>query len=327
MKQKSRILLCLLCLFLLTSCAAAANPLTRAQSTPVPGLPAPEHAMTPPAETAESMEIMLFFRYQQTGLLACETRSIQVPRDESTELTVVRQLLAGPQASHEDLVRLFPHNTTVTDVTATEDTLMVTLSEGLLNDGLPATWAEDAAWKNEAPLRRKLAIQSLVATLTENFSYPYVQIFIAHEQAANVSTRLDASYFLDGRTGPTEKLCRDETLLMTMQNTALHVLEAWYQRDYERLYQFTATAQANDQRPFYQDFAQELDGCVPLVAYTASAGHAPAGSDRATLTLNLTCVLDGQETELPALPLRLIREEGIWRVPYSELKRLMLRSH
>ena len=327
MKRKTRMLTCLLCLFLLTSCAAAANPLTRAQSTPVPGLPTPEHAISSPTETADTMEITLFFRYQQTGLLACETRTIQVPKDESTELAVVRQLLAGPQASHADLVRLFPHNTTVVNVTPTEDTLMVTLSEGLLNDGLPANWADDPAWKNEAPLRRKLALQSLVATLTENFSYPYVQVFITREQASNVSTRLDASYFLNGLTGPTEKLFRDESLLMTMQNTALHLLDAWYQRDYERLYQLTAKAQPSDQRPFYQEFATELDGCMPLVSYTASAGHAPAGSDRATLILNLTCVLDGRETELPALPLRLVQEEGIWRVPYSELKRLMLRSY
>ena len=150
MKRKTRMLTCLLSLFLLTSCAAAANPLTRAQSTPVPGLPMPEHVLSSPAETADTMEITLFFRYQQTGLLACETRTIQVPNDESTELAVVRQLLAGPQASHADLVRLFPHNTTVVNVTSTEDTLMVTLSEGLLNDGLPADWADDPAWKKRS---------------------------------------------------------------------------------------------------------------------------------------------------------------------------------
>lgn len=325
--MKRKLFVVLLSLFLLSSCAMAANPLIHAQSTPVPGLPAPDLAAEPAAETAEQMDIQLFFRYQQTGLLACETRTITVPKDESAELAVIRQLLAGPQAAHADLVRLFPHNTNVTSVTATEDTLMVTLSEGLLNDGLPEGWAEDPAWQTEAPLRRQLTLQSLVATLTENFSYPYVQVFIAHEQASNVSTRLDASYFLDGRTGPTEKLNRDESVLMTMQNTALHLLDAWYRRDYEQLYQFTAIAQPTDERPFYQDFVLELDACAPLVSYTASAGHSPAGSDQATLTLDLTCLVENRETLLSSIPLRLVREEGIWRVPYSELKRLMLRTN
>ena len=314
-------------LFLLTSCAAAANPLTQAQSTPVPGLPELNHAALLPPEAPEQMEITLFFRYQQTSLLACETRTIAIPKDENAELAVIRQLLAGPEASHAELVRLFPHNTTVTEVSASDDTLMVTLSEGLLNDGLPEDWEADPAWVKEAPLRRKLTMQSLVATLTENFSYPYVQVFIAHEQASNVSTRLDASYFLDGRTGPADLLLRDESLLMTMQNTALHLLEAWYQRDYELLYHLTAIAQPNDERPFYQTFVQELDAGVPLLTYAASAGHAPQGSDRATIILDLTCLLDQREAVLPSLPLRLVREEGIWRVPYSELKRLMLRTH
>jgi len=327
MKRKGLVLLCLLSLFLLTACAMAANPLLQAQSTPVPGLPEPVHAIAAPQEQAEQMDITLFFRYQQSGLLACETRTIQVPKDESAELTVVRQLLAGPQASHTDLERLFPHNTTVVAVTPSDDTLMVTLSEGLLNDGIPADWASDPAWKNEAPLRRKLTIQSLVATLTENFSYPYVQVFLAHEQTSHVSTRLDSAYFLDGQNGPTERMYRDETLLLTMQNTALTILDAWYRRDYELLYQFVATTQPSDERPTYQAFVSELDGCASLLLFSASAGHVPAGGDRATLTLNLTCMQDNREIHFPSLPFRLVREEGIWKVPYSELQRLMLRSN
>ncbi|MBP3648361.1 MAG: GerMN domain-containing protein [Clostridia bacterium] len=325
--MKRIICLCLLCIALLTSCAAEVNPLTKAQSTPVPGLPIPNSAASIPVATNDQMNIELFFRYQQTGLLACETRTIAVPKDESAELAVIRQLLAGPQASHEDLVRLFPHNTSVIEVFAADDTLMVTLSEGLLNDGLPANWAEDPVWIKEAPLRRQLTIQSLVATLTENFPYPYVQIFLAHEQTSNVSTRLDNAYFLDGRTGPSQRLMRDESCLMTMQNTALHLLEAWYQRDYERLYQFTAISQSNDHRPFYQEFASELDSCMSLSAYRASAGHSPAGSDSATVVLELTCMQGSHEYVFPSFPLRLVREDGIWKVPYSELKRLMLRSN
>lgn len=327
MKQKKLILLCLLSLFLLTSCAMAANPLTRAQSTPVPGLPAPDLTVTNTDEQSDQMDICLFFRYQQSGLLACETRRITVPKDESAELAVLRQLLSGPQASHTDLVRLFPHGTTVTDVTATDDTLLITLSDGLLNDGIPANWADDPNWKNEAPLRRMLTLQSLVATMTENFSYPYVQIFIAHEQASNVSTRLDSSYWLDGSSGPSERLYRDESLLMTMQNTALHLLDAWYRRDYEQLYQFTALSLADDERPFYQDFVRELDSCLPLTAYTVSAGHSPAGSNRATLTMDITCMLDNREVQFPSVVLRLVQEDGIWRIPYSDLKRLMLRTY
>ena len=322
MKPWYRFLVCLPVILLFATCALAADP-TPSTSDQQPSV----YAVQAPVESAQQMELTLFFRYQQSELLACETRSVSIPKDESPEMTAVRQLLSGPQASNTDLVRLFPHNTAVISVTSTEDTLMVTLSEDLLNDGLPANWMDDPLWKNEAPLRRELTIQSLVATLTENFSYPYVQVFIAPEQTANVSTRLDHSYFLKGKNGPTERMYRNEELLLTMQNTMLTILDAWYRRDYEMLYQFTAIRQPDDARPSYQVFISELDPCASLLSFEASAGHSPAGGRRATLTLNVSCLLKNQEIHHPSIPFHLVLEEGIWKAPYTELRQLMLQSN
>ncbi len=315
----------MLALLLLPSCTAAVNPLAKAEATPVPGLLMTVHSATASDELATQMDMTLFFRYQQTDMLACETRTISVAKDESAELATVRQLLSGPRASHAGMSRLFPHNTAVTDVTASGDTLFITLSEGLLNDGIPANWQEDPLWRSEAPLRRTLTIQSLVATITENFPYPYVQVLIAHDKAANVSTRLDLSYFLDGRSGLEERLSRDESHLLTMQNTALMLLEAWQSRDYERLYLFTAASLPDDARPLYQDFLTSLDPSAALIDYAASGGHASADNRQATVALNMTYLADGQEVHMPAYPLRLVREDDVWKIPYSQLQRLMLR--
>lgn len=325
MKKFFKLLLCFALLLLVTSCAAVTSPLRKAETTPVPGLPMELHAASAPEDRANRQEITLFFRYQQTGLLAAETRSIMVPLDESLELTTVRQLLAGPQASHTELTRLFPHGTAVVDVTPSGDTLQITLTENLENDGIPADWKEDPAWREEAPLRRRLAIQSLVATMTENFHYPYVQIFIARDQATGISTRLNSSYFLDGRTGPEERLSRDESLLLNMHNTADVLLRAWQERDYPLLYQFTADL-PDIPRPAYDDFAEQLSGCVSVVSYEAGAGHNAPGRSQATVTLALECKADGQTLQYPAYPLRLVRNGGIWKVSFADLKRLMLQQ-
>ncbi len=322
MKKHFLLLGCLLLLLTLTGCAAAANPLERAEATPVPGLPMTLHAAEAPLENAEKMEITLFFRYQQTGMLGSETRTIAVPRDESPEMATVRQLLTGPQASHTDLTRLFSHNTSVLNVTPSGDTLFITLSEDLLSDSIPSEWAQDPVWKLEAPLRRKLTMQSLVATITENFSYPYVQVMVSYKQTTDVSTRLDNSYFLDGRSGLSERMTRDESLLLTMQNTALTLLRAWQLKDFEQLYRFTA---ADDTLlPGYDEFVKTLDECALLTAFSASAGH--ASNRHATVTLNLSYRVDGQDCSCPAYPLRLVREDEIWKIPYQELQRLMLRN-
>lgn len=324
MKRKWLVLLGLLSLFLLSACAAATNPLTQAMSTPIPGIPKTEPISANPAEQTNQLEINLFFRYQQTGLLACETRTINIPKEESAEETVIQQLLAGPQASHTDLRRLFPHNTILVDTTVSGDILMVTLNEALLNDGIPDNWSDDPAWRTEAPLRRKLTIQSLVATITENFSYSYVQVFLVSDQASHVSTRLDSAYFLAGSSGPAELLYRDESLLMTMQNATLTILDAWYRRDYPLLYELTLSNAKSDVRPAYETFVGELDSGLSLTSFTASSGHSPVGSNRATVIAGLTCQNGTQEIIRSSIPIRLICEDGIWKVPYSELQRLML---
>lgn len=316
-----KLCLLLLCCLLLTGCASVGNPLEQAEATPVPCLPMTLHSAEAPLDNADKMEITLFYRYQESGMLGSETRSITVPKDESPEMVTVRQLLAGPQASHTDLTRLFPHNTSVVNVTAGEDTLYITLSEDLLSDAVPQQWQDDPAWQQEAPLRRKLTMQSLAATMTENFSYPYIQVLISYNRSTSVSMRLENSYFLDGRTGLADRLTRDERLLLTMQNTALTILKAWQERDYELLYRFTVAE--HDEMPAYADFVEQLDSCAMLTDYSASAGHVAAGSRRATVTLDLTYRQDGQEQRCAAYPLWLDREDNIWKISYESLLRLM----
>lgn len=323
MKKALFFLLCLLMMFLLTACALAADPLIRAQSTPVPGLPMTPHAATPSDETAVQTEVTLFFRYHQSDKLASETRTLSVLRNESAELVTVRELLRGPDATHTDLTRLFPHTVSVVNVSPSGDTLFITLNDALLEDGIPERWQNDPLWKLEAPLRRKLTMQSLAATITENFAYPYIQILISDDGYPDASTRLDASYFLDGRSGLMERLVRDESCLLTLQNTALTILDAWQRHDFDMLYQFTAAGAEYD-RPVYQVFVDTLKNCAALESYEASSGHNVGGSSKATVTLKFTCGIDGQSLYSEAYPLRLICEDGIWKISYAELKRLML---
>ncbi len=325
MKRIFLLLLCCSFLMLLTACAAVTNPLHKAEPTPVPGLPMELHAASAPEDRANRQEITLFYRYQQTGLLASETRSILVPLDESIELTTVRELLAGPQASHTELTRLFPHGTSVTGVTASGDTLLITLTEGVENDGIPDNWKEDPVWRTEGPLRRKLVMQSLVATMTENFPYSYIQVFFTRDPASGISTRLDSSYFLDGRSGPEERLTRDETLLLNMHNTADVLLSAWQERDYSLLYQFTAD-QASDPRPTYDEFVRQLNECASVVSFRSGSGHSAQSSSQATVTVELEYRIDGQTGLHPAYPLRLVRSGGVWKVAFTDLKRLMLQQ-
>jgi hypothetical protein len=116
-------------------------------------------------------------------------------------------------------------------------------------------------------------------------------------------------------------MTRDEDVLPTMQNTANTLLLAWQLRDFELLYQMTLA----DDRPAYSEFVNRLKDCALLTGYTASAGH--SSGSRATVTLALNYRVEDDECRCPAEPLRLWYENGIWKIAYNELQRLMLREN
>lgn len=310
---------------LLCGCSAAGNPLVKAEATPVPGLSMALHAAAASGSNADELCATLYFRYMDQPMLAGESRALTVPRDESAELALINALLEGPSAGHLELTRLFPETVRVESVAARDGLLFVTFNQALLtDDGVPANWRQDAAWAAEAPRLRLLTIQSLVASITESFPYTGVQIMISGQEDGQAGQRLDNSYFLSGQGGLSDPQLRNEALLLTPQNTVQCLLRAWQQRDYDTLYAYTAASGANGEpRPLYEGFALALDACPTLTAYSVSAGSVSHDGASAVLTVSLSLSKEGAPVEIPAYPLRLDRENGVWKIGYDTLSSLM----
>ena len=83
------VLLAALC-GLLCSCTRAANPLVQAEATPLPGVEQRLHAATAAEDNAASWDVVLYFRYLDYSMLAGESRTLTVRKDESSEAALVR---------------------------------------------------------------------------------------------------------------------------------------------------------------------------------------------------------------------------------------------
>ncbi len=316
MKRGLALVLLLMIAALCGGCATrAVHPLARAEATPVPGLSMELHAASASADNVDQIPVTLYFRYQDEPMLASERRVLTVRRDESTELAIVRALAEGPSAGHSELTRLLPEGAAAASALSRGELLYVTFSGTLTEDEIPADWAEDPAWREEAPLRRRLALQSVVASLTESFAYTGVQVMLG-------DARLDRSYFLEGRSGPSEPLTRDESLLLTPINVAGRVLEAWRQRDTQALWRYVADAD----RPAYEAAAARLDRCAALIQGAASGGSVAEDGQTAVVTLAISGLSQGREWAAAAYPLRLRREYGVWKIAYESLVTLMDRE-
>lgn len=275
------------------------------------------------ASTAElspdSRTVTLYFRYEDSDYLAPEQREIQLKRNESLEKAVAEALIQGPDASNLALSPLFPPGTEVLAATVQGDTLFITFSEAFL--GRYADEASDTA-SSEWTLRRQLCLQSLAASLTEEGLCAQVQVLVDHSTAQSASVRLQAGFL--NRTNDDALLppvTRDESCLLTPCNTAALILQAWKAQDWPSLYDLTAregetaeAARAGEQIAFDAFSAARM-----LTDFSLSPGTVSFDGQRAVLTVSLETV----DQTVRGYPLILLREEGIWKMDYTRLIKMM----
>jgi len=315
--MKKKLLLLLLCCSLVLGGCMAAPPdsLIRTDADPSaligaqdPGLP---HG---------PQQVSLYFRYQDTAYLAPEQRMIAVGLNESLEMALVQALVEGPSATQSDLVPLFPAGTEVLSVTGSGDTLFVSFNEALLDrySDEPKDLS-GGQWRVEAPLRRRLCMDSLTATLTAAGLCTRVEVLVHRKDVQQHSMRLSKDYFLTGEEGLLDPLTRREDSLLTPHNAAGLLLRAWMTQDWERLYTMTA----GEGRPGEQGTIHAFSAARTLVGYTLSPGEVSPDGKSAILSVDMVLRGSGEDVAIAAYPVLLTRQDGIWKMDYSRLLAMM----
>ena len=315
-----RAALLILCAVLLCGCTAT-PPDTLMRSDPADSalISADTRALTP-----DAWEATLYFRYKDTAYLVPEKATLSVQRNESAEKALVQALLDGPGATASALAPLFPPGTEVLAVSRQGDTLFVTFNEALL--GRYGDEPGDAAagkWKTEGPLRRKLCLDALTATLTEAGLCAQVQVLVYRGGGQATSMRLHAGFFTRGADETLlPPLTRDEESLWTPHNAASALLNAWMTQNWAALYDFTLREGAAA-RPGEQTAAEAFAGARVLTGFAVSAGNVSLDGQTAVLTADLTLRGEGGDVTRGGYPLRLRREAGIWKIDYAALTAMM----
>ncbi|MBR3017745.1 MAG: GerMN domain-containing protein [Clostridia bacterium] len=266
----------------------------------------------------EEKPVALYYRYQDSSFLASEQRMVTVQRNENPEKAIVRTLIGGPL--NAELTPLFPAGSEVVDTSIQGRTLFITMNEAFL--GRYADEPGDissGSWKTEGPLRRRLCLNSLAATMTEAGLCDRVQVLVQRDISGQAeSMRLQAG-FLD-RSGNTDLLppiVRSEQMLLTPHNTADSVLSAWLRQDWDGLTLFFV--HAPDEQSVFDGFG--VSGA--LLSYKLSSGSVAFDGQSAVLTADLTLRGETGDAVITGYPLRLIREDGLWKMDYEALLAMM----
>ena len=316
--MKKRIsLLLLLCCLLLSGCTR--DPLAPIAAPSVNSIPAPVVSGLP----EQSDLATLWFRYGAEPLLAPETRVITHSRAEGHALAIMQALIDGPGASSNGLDGLFPQGTQVISCTQSGDIMFVMLSKHIMNGYAdePAAWRDDPYWAAEVPLRRELAMQSIAATLTENCTVDTVVILVEH--SGSDTLRLRQSYYMEDSDALAEPLTRNESLLLSPARTAEVILQCWQEGDFARLYHYVAAIDpaVGISRPEESEFLTLMADMPRLLHARAEGGSVSLDGKTAVFTVSGVWLDEGNETPFNGMVLRLTREQGVWRISLSQLRR------
>ena len=285
-----------------------------------------ESSQAAPEQRAEEMrEVVVYYRFGNTRWLSPVRMQIDLRREDTIATTLVRQLIAGPEVTMAHLSGLFPPGTRLISVLSDGTTAFVTLNRAFLDrpDNAPADWEDNEFWQKEATLRRAMALQSIVLSLTEEGQTQRVQLFVADEDD-EIGRRLPLAWFDSSVTDPEVFLgaCgRDESICLTAHNTLSVILGAWQQHDWTTLSLFLRGA-------ISEKFAVEMEEQgIELLAYSVSPGNISLDGQKATLVVDGKIRTGSGETiEIERESVLLVRSETSWQMDVDALNHLMVRD-
>lgn len=248
----------------------------------------------------------LYFRYAGTSLLRQESRQIETLPNVSREKALVEALLEGSAEPGRSL--LFPEKTRVISTQTQGNVLYVTFSEDLYG-----SYADDGISIEDAILRRRLALAALAATLTENGDFREIQVLVRAEENVGSSMRLTDRFLLEDGSRVLPPLTRDQKYLPSPSACAGRMLAGWARRDTEEM------------AAFFLSGTRSVPSSLPvLLSWTVYEGTlSPDGSTALVCADLMLRDPAGAELELNACPLRMIREDGVWKTDAEQMKLLL----
>lgn len=282
-------------------------------------------------DRTDMLDVTLYYRFADTEVLGAQRAQLDIRREETVATSIVQQLIDGPDMSHPKLGGVFPQGTELISVSGEDTTAFVTLSARFLGkpDGAPADWEDSFAWQEEAALRRRLAVQSIVLALTEGGRYQRVQLYVA-DSDDDIPQRVPMVYFDPYAEEFSVVLganSRDESAMLTPQRTMEMILEAWRMRDEELLHAFLAP-EKGEELPALSVFAAEMNRMdISLLSGSASAGTVSIDGKTATVVVDAFIRSgEGGDAQIRRESVPLVRMEDNWAIGMDTLQSLMIRD-
>lgn len=281
-------------------------------------------------DRTDMLEVTLYYRFAGTNVLGAQRAELDIRREETVARRIVEQLVQGPGAAYAQLSGVFPQGTEVISVSGDGQTAFVTLSSEFLGkpDGAPADWEDLTLWQEEAALRRRLAVQSIVLALTEGARYQRVQLYVA-DTDDDIPQRIEMAWFDTSVTDTALVLAsspRDEQAMLTPQCAVDMVMRAWQGRDWASMMPLLAAS--GDELPTLSVFEAQMNELdITLLEYKASVGTVSFDGQTATVVMDAQIrSREGGDAQIVRESIPLVRVQDNWAMDMDTLLQLMIRD-
>lgn len=300
---------------------------------PVSTMETEQMPLFPEAPGEQQRQYTLYFGLEEETYLASEARLVNVPQGGRVEDALVAALIKGPGVSQNKLVRVINPKTRIVCTEENRDYLYITLSRDFLEPVLPSG-EENLSVQRQKELQMlmmQLGTYSIVNTVTELGRYSRVQILIdldgSGEGTRPTRAMLGFAPPGDGEAGNLVGiLSRMDDMILNPMNTLDIILEAFVEKDWNRVEAFCAVSdpQTDTPRPAKESFVNQLTLRNPQVlGYAIKSEHVAVDGRSATVLADIQLHnAAGAAVNHQDIPLRLLREDGIWKLSYASLELL-----
>ncbi len=324
MKVMTRLIVIILLLASLTSCSMIPSIGDDSEETAQIN-PLPE------AANKRDKQVTLYFRYADENMLGGETRSIEVPVNESIEMTVLKELLNGPSQDNQELTALIPENTEIVSVSDTGEYLFVTLSSEFMSQSKIANIdpSNEEAYA-AATEEMNLSIYSMINTLIELGGFSRVQILVDKNDSGRgerIALAEIGQESPEAEGASLEPLGWNGSLILTPENTVNLMLELMGLRDYDSLYALIAYNDSQNidrvSKEAFIDLMSALESSIE--EYNVLPGKVSADGSSVIVPISFAIkTKSGDTTIRDNIIMRLRLERDLWKVEYSSFSKVFL---
>lgn len=272
-----------------------------------------------------TLGIPLYFGYKNQDLLCAELREIPQSYESSIEQLAINELIKGP-AGVTDLYPLIPADTSVR-VSGVSDTLFVTLSSEFL-DTMPGENKNFA--KSETDLaavmgRRRLAVYSIVNTVTEIGNYSRVQILISDKGTPSGyrPTMYDVGFSTNNNGKFLDTLPRSPEVVLTPQSAVSGIISLIQEKQWEDVYKclyHDSTAGTAVSAYDFESGASKVNLVIENFSVNNNVTYNSNGV--AIVNINFTIRTANGSTEYTQVPIRVFLVNNIWKADYSSVYKI-----